>query len=100
MREERGRIFKNCYQNLTRAAGISVLSLLTNMSLQRALCSVGVLASASPMAPAASVPNEFPLSLRVVRSCLALIWSTISSARQYYTMLISLHVLEQMNSSH
>ncbi len=52
---------------LTNAGGSSALSLLTNISLQSALDSCGLLARHSPMAVMASSPKLFPLSLRQVR---------------------------------
>lgn len=52
---------------LTKAGGISVFTRLTNMSLHNALWRVGFSASFSPIASAASIPNEFPLSFNVLR---------------------------------
>ena len=70
------------YGARTRAWGISVLSLLTNMSLQSALRRVGMCASVSCMASAAPTPRLLPLNLRVVMSVHASIAFTMSATKR------------------
>ena len=79
---ERERERKERERALTRAGGISDLSLLTNMSFHSALRRDGLEESAPAIACAAWTPMLFPLSLRVVSSFSSFMAFTVSSTGQ------------------